>query len=70
MERIVCKKCASIDYETRKEGCHIGLYCKDCGKWIKWQSKTDFYIVKREPETILEDILAELKSIKAILKGE
>lgn len=46
MERVVCKKCGSIDYEVIKKGVHTGLYCKDCGKWIKWQKKKE--IIKEE----------------------
>ena len=39
----VCKKCGSVDTEKRlcpdTSPHYSGLYCKDCGTWIKWLSK-------------------------------
>lgn len=62
MERIVCKKCGSIDYEVIKKGVHTGLYCKDCGKWIKWQSKKD--IVNSETTEEQNDNIVEISSLE------
>lgn len=25
-----------------KTGSHKGLYCKDCGKWLKWLGKQEY----------------------------
>lgn len=30
-------KCVNFVY--KEKGPHIGKYCKDCGKWIKWVPK-------------------------------
>jgi hypothetical protein len=37
----MCSKCKDKEIKTflRAKGCHIGLYCSGCGKWIKWVSK-------------------------------
>ena len=41
MKEFVCPKCNSKDLFTKANGNQIGLYCGDCGKWIKWLSKDE-----------------------------
>lgn len=36
-----CKKCGSLDLHTEVKGSNIGLYCSDCGAWIKWLGKDE-----------------------------
>ena len=36
-----CKKCGSISLHTEVKGNHTGLYCDDCGAWIKWLRKDE-----------------------------
>lgn len=36
-----CKKCGSIELFTNVKGSNTGLYCSDCGSWIKWLSKNE-----------------------------
>ncbi len=36
-----CKKCGSISLHTEVKGNNTGLYCDDCGAWIKWLSKDE-----------------------------
>lgn len=36
-----CKKCGSIALHTEVKGNNTGLYCDDCGSWIKWLSKDE-----------------------------
>lgn len=31
-----CPHCRSSDLYTEGKDPHIGLYCRSCGKWIKW----------------------------------
>ena len=38
---IICKHCGSNSLYIANRGVHTGLYCKDCGKWIKWMSKSE-----------------------------
>lgn len=47
-----CKKCGSILLHTEKKGNNTGLYCDDCGAWIKWLGKDELrafeYIQKNQ----------------------
>lgn len=36
-----CTKCGSLNMEVEQKGSQVGLYCADCGKWIKWLSKDE-----------------------------
>lgn len=36
-----CKKCGSLDLHTEIKGGNTGLYCSDCGAWIKWLGKDE-----------------------------
>lgn len=36
-----CKKCGSVSLHTEVKGNNIGLYCDDCGAWIKWLGKDE-----------------------------
>lgn len=36
-----CERCGSHTYEIRCKKPHIGLYCKCCGKYIKWLSREE-----------------------------
>lgn len=36
-----CKKCGSISLYAETKGNNIGLYCSDCGAWIKWIGKDE-----------------------------
>lgn len=36
-----CKKCGSTSLHTETKGNNTGLYCDDCGAWIKWLSKDE-----------------------------
>ena len=36
-----CKKCGSISLHTEIKGNNTGLYCNDCGSYIKWLSKDE-----------------------------
>ena len=44
----VCKKCGSIDLNTQEKGSQIGLYCSDCGAWIKWIGKEELFIFNKQ----------------------
>lgn len=41
MYQTCCKKCGSISLHTEKKENNTGLYCDDCGAWIKWLSKDE-----------------------------
>jgi len=43
-------KCGSTDVFTEQSGNNIGLYCGDCGKWIKWLNKDELRLANRQIE--------------------
>lgn len=52
-----CKKCGSTDLYTDQNGNNTGLYCSDCGAWIKWLSKKELrafgYSQKKENKDVI-----------------
>lgn len=36
-----CKKCGSFTLHTEVKGNNTGLYCDNCGAWIKWLGKDE-----------------------------
>lgn len=36
-----CKKCGSVSLHTEAKGNNTGLYCDDCGAWVKWLGKDE-----------------------------
>lgn len=36
-----CRKCGSTSLYTENKGNNTGLYCSDCGAWIKWLGKDE-----------------------------
>ncbi len=36
-----CKKCGSASLHTETKGNNTGLYCDECGAWIKWLGKDE-----------------------------
>jgi hypothetical protein len=36
-----CKYCGSVNLELEENGNQTGLYCCDCGKWLKWVNKEE-----------------------------
>lgn len=43
-------KCGSKDIFIEENGSQKGLYCADCGKWIKWLGKEDLRLAIRQIE--------------------
>ena len=41
MIRIRCKYCFGMETVLREKGPHIGAYCANCGRWLKWLSKDE-----------------------------
>ena len=41
MYKNCCKKCGSTSLHTKHKGNNTGLYCNDCGAWIKWLGKDE-----------------------------
>lgn len=51
ISKYTCNKCGSHDFFFEKENeyhhMHIGIYCANCGHWIKWADKDDKNLMKR-----------------------
>lgn len=41
MAEFRCKHCGSLNLELEEKGNQTGLYCCDCGKWLKWVTKEE-----------------------------
>ena len=48
MKIFECPKCKSRDVFISKSGNNIGLYCGDCGTWIKWMNKNEIRLAQRQ----------------------
>lgn len=72
-----CKKCGSISLHTEMKGNNTGLYCNDCGAWIKWLGKDELMAFEHSQknqaliqmrDSTTEENQAILKYIKSISK--
>lgn len=55
-----CPRCGCYTMEYREMGIHIGKYCKNCNKWIKWVSR------KEVPEELAARITSDDAAIEDI----
>lgn len=63
------KKCGSVSLHTEVKGNNIGLYCDDCGAWVKWLSKDELRAFEYSMrETTPEENEAINKYLKSISK--
>ena len=58
-----CLHCGCYTIEYRDMGMHIGKYCKNCNKWIKWVAR------KEVPEELAARITSDDATIKDIWDG-
>lgn len=47
MKNYYCEKCDSADLFIDDRGNQKALMCTNCGKWIKWISKSELPLLKR-----------------------
>ena len=62
-----CKKCGSVSLYTKNKGNNVGLYCSDCGAWIKWLGKDElraFEHSREEKQTMNDGVYVELFTVK------
>ena len=62
-----CKKCGSTSLYTKESGNNIGLYCSNCGAWIKWLGKDElraFEHSEEERQTMNDGVYIELFAVK------
>ncbi len=67
-----CKKCGSISLHTEVKGNNTGLYCDDCGAWVKWIGKDELrafeYSRKKNNKSSNKDISTRLKEFVEFLE--
>lgn len=62
---IKCKKCGSTKVFTDTKGSQTGIYCSDCGKWIKWATKDEIRLIEHNLTSdakLTVDTIAELQN--------
>lgn len=65
MKIFECPTCGSKDVFVEKSGNQTGLYCGDCGKWIKWITKDELRLVNRQIELMKDSVVSQfLESFK------
>jgi transcription elongation factor Elf1 len=60
MKEFICSKCGSIDTYIKENGSQTGLYCGDCGKWIKWLGIEDKRLFEHWQDDIKNNGLIKL----------
>lgn len=62
-----CKKCGSVSLHTEIKGNNTGLYCDDCGAWIKWLSKDE---LRAFNHSLQESMWSHTKFIEKLNKAK
>lgn len=66
MKIFECAKCKSRDVFINKSRNNTGLYCGDCGAWIKWLNKDELRIaniqIKNNEANRISDVLKSLSN--------
>lgn len=56
-------KCGSNEFFFSSKGNQTGIYCNECGKWLKWADKDEQNLtLKRTDDNILDKIKAEIEN--------
>ena len=56
MKEFSCHKCGSKDVFIDVRGSQKGLFCGDCGAWIKWLGKQEYALAKRYIEACNDNV--------------
>lgn len=60
-----CKKCGSVSLHTEIKGSNTGLYCDDCGAWIKWLGKDELRAFEHSQKTKNNDISLSTENLRS-----
>lgn len=69
--KIECNKCGSKNVFLEKKGNQIGIYCAECGKWIKWATKEEIRVIEHKSaksETYRDLLYEHFRAIEKIQK--
>ena len=64
-----CKKCGSVLLHTEVKGSNTGLYCDDCGAWVKWLGKDELRAFEHSQKEKVNNDPSNGKDIISRLKG-
>lgn len=65
-----CKKCGSISLHTEVKENNTGLYCDECGSWIKWLSKEELRAFEYNKQKDCSDIIKRLRAFTDYLEKQ
>jgi len=54
MKNFACTHDGSLEVFIQVKGTQTGLYCSECGKWIKWLSKDEIKLAEMQIEEVLK----------------
>ena len=64
---IVCRKCGGFGFYLQNRGMQVGMFCDNCGSWMKWVGKKDLDLYKRRGYKIFaQNEKVELKQNKVM----
>lgn len=52
IKNYVCKDCGSYDFFIKESGSQVGIYCAECGKYLKWADKNERNLLKMNTKSI------------------
>ena len=63
INNFICSKCNGTFTFIKKNNTQTGLYCSDCGKWIKWLGKEEIrlYEKKLEMDKMKSEVVMEVE---------
>ena len=50
INNFICSKCNGTFTFIKKNNTQTGLFCADCGKWVKWLGKEELRLYERKLE--------------------
>lgn len=63
MKQYKCK-CGNTEFFTKELGSATGLYCKKCGKWIKWLGKDELRLFEHEQSLKWKSLKENIQRMK------
>jgi DNA-directed RNA polymerase subunit RPC12/RpoP len=60
-----CNRCGSEHVFLESARSNVGIYCADCGKWIKWATKDEVRVIEhRQMKYTIGGMTSEQKMIE------
>ena len=59
INNFVCSKCNGTFTFIKKNNTQTGLFCADCGKWVKWLGKEELRLYERKLEMVKSEVIME-----------